>query len=93
MATLRIIGGDEGEQSIALGDGVVRIGRAKDNDIVLTGAEKGVSRLHAELTLAGAYLGYDGMARHREAPDAAIGNMPLASPTPSTRRPVRRQCT
>lgn len=28
--------------------------------------------LHAELTLAGAYLGYDGMARHREAPDAAI---------------------
>jgi predicted metal-dependent phosphotriesterase family hydrolase len=28
--------------------------------------------LHAELTLAGAYLGYDGMARHREAPDEAI---------------------
>jgi 5-phospho-D-xylono-1,4-lactonase len=28
--------------------------------------------LHAELTLAGAYLGYDGMARHREVPDAAI---------------------
>ena len=28
--------------------------------------------LHAELTLAGAYLGYDGMARHREAPDLAI---------------------
>jgi 5-phospho-D-xylono-1,4-lactonase len=28
--------------------------------------------LHAELTMAGAYLGYDGMARHREAPDAAI---------------------
>jgi 5-phospho-D-xylono-1,4-lactonase len=28
--------------------------------------------LHAELTHAGAYLGYDGMARHREAPDAAI---------------------
>jgi 5-phospho-D-xylono-1,4-lactonase len=28
--------------------------------------------LHAELTLAGAYLGYDGMARHREAPDGAI---------------------
>lgn len=28
--------------------------------------------LHAELTLAGAYLGYDGMARHREAPDSAI---------------------
>ncbi|MCL2465162.1 MAG: aryldialkylphosphatase, partial [Micrococcales bacterium] len=28
--------------------------------------------LHAELTQAGAYLGYDGMARHREAPDSAI---------------------
>lgn len=28
--------------------------------------------LHAELTHAGAYLGYDGMARHREAPDWAI---------------------
>ena len=28
--------------------------------------------LHAELTLAGAYLGYDGMARHREAPDSAV---------------------
>jgi hypothetical protein len=49
MATLRIIGGEEGEQSIALGEGVVQIGRARDNDIVLTGAEKGVSRLHAEL--------------------------------------------
>ena len=28
--------------------------------------------LHAELTRAGAFLGYDGMARHREAPDSAI---------------------
>ena len=28
--------------------------------------------LHTELTRAGAYLGYDGMARHREAPDSAI---------------------
>lgn len=28
--------------------------------------------LHAELTASGAYLGYDGMARHREAPDSAI---------------------
>lgn len=28
--------------------------------------------LHAELTTSGVYLGYDGMARHREAPDAAI---------------------
>lgn len=28
--------------------------------------------LHAELTMAGAYLGYDGMARHRSAPDSAV---------------------
>lgn len=28
--------------------------------------------LHAELTAAGVYLGFDGMARHREAPDSAI---------------------
>ena len=49
MATLRIVGGDEGEQTIELGDGVLQIGRARDNDIVLAGAEKGVSRLHAEL--------------------------------------------
>lgn len=28
--------------------------------------------LHAELTLAGAFLGYDGMARHREAPDSDL---------------------
>jgi phosphotriesterase-related protein len=28
--------------------------------------------LHAELSLAGAYLGYDGMARYRGAPDSAI---------------------
>ena len=28
--------------------------------------------LHADLTQAGAYIGYDGMARHREAPDSAL---------------------
>ena len=28
--------------------------------------------LHADLAARGAYLGYDGMARHREAPDSAI---------------------
>jgi predicted metal-dependent phosphotriesterase family hydrolase len=28
--------------------------------------------LHADLATAGAYLGYDGVARHREAPDSAI---------------------
>ncbi|MDR1825744.1 MAG: hypothetical protein LBR27_10550 [Bifidobacteriaceae bacterium] len=28
--------------------------------------------LHAELTAAGLYIGYDGMARHKQAPDAAL---------------------
>jgi phosphotriesterase-related protein len=28
--------------------------------------------LHADLTLAGAYIGYDGMARPREAPESAL---------------------
>jgi phosphotriesterase-related protein len=28
--------------------------------------------LHAELTRAGAYIGYDGMARHRRSPDSAL---------------------
>ncbi|MDR1634776.1 MAG: hypothetical protein LBS27_07640 [Bifidobacteriaceae bacterium] len=28
--------------------------------------------LHAELTAAGSYIGYDGMARHRQSPDSAL---------------------
>jgi 5-phospho-D-xylono-1,4-lactonase len=41
--------------------------------VVLAHADRNLDHgLHAELTLAGAYLGYDGMARHREAPDSAI---------------------
>jgi 5-phospho-D-xylono-1,4-lactonase len=41
--------------------------------VVLAHADRNLDPgLHAELTRAGAYLGYDGMARHREAPDAAI---------------------
>lgn len=41
--------------------------------VVLAHADRNLDPgLHAELTLAGAYLGYDGMARHREAPDSAI---------------------
>lgn len=41
--------------------------------VVLAHADRNLDPgLHAELTLAGAYLGYDGMARHREAPDAAV---------------------
>ena len=41
--------------------------------IVLAHADRNLDPgLHAELTLSGAYLGYDGMARHRTAPDSAI---------------------
>jgi phosphotriesterase-related protein len=41
--------------------------------VVLAHADRNLDPgLHAELARAGAYLGYDGMARHREAPDSAI---------------------
>ncbi|HEX4250481.1 MAG TPA: phosphotriesterase [Pseudonocardia sp.] len=41
--------------------------------VVLAHADRNLDPgLHTELTRAGAYLGYDGMARHREAPDSAI---------------------
>jgi phosphotriesterase-related protein len=41
--------------------------------VVLAHADRNLDPgLHAELTSAGAYLGYDGMARHREAPDSSI---------------------
>ena len=41
--------------------------------VVLAHADRNLDPgLHAELTHAGAYLGYDGMARHREAPDSAV---------------------
>lgn len=41
--------------------------------VVLAHADRNLDPgLHAELTKAGAYLGYDGPARHREAPDSAI---------------------
>jgi phosphotriesterase-related protein len=41
--------------------------------VILAHADRNLDAgLHNELTLAGAYLGYDGMARHREAPDSAI---------------------
>ena len=63
--------------------------------------------LHTELAAAGAYLGYDGVARHREAPDSAIidilarvvadggGERVLLGgdvPPPSGRRWSRRSC-
>lgn len=41
--------------------------------VVLAHADRNLDPgLHAELTRAGTYLGYDGMARHREAPDSAV---------------------
>jgi len=43
------------------------------NRVVLAHIDRNLDPgLHTELTLAGAYLGYDGMARHRDAPDSAI---------------------
>lgn len=53
-------------------DALAAGGLAPDR-VVLAHADRNLDPgLHAELTLAGAYLGYDGMARHREAPDSAI---------------------
>ena len=41
--------------------------------VILAHADRNLDPdMHTDLTLAGAYLGYDGMARHREAPDSAI---------------------
>lgn len=41
--------------------------------VVLAHADRNLDPgLHADLTRVGAYLGYDGMARHREAPDSAL---------------------
>ncbi|GAA5133419.1 phosphotriesterase family protein [Pseudonocardia adelaidensis] len=41
--------------------------------VVLAHADRNLDPgLHTDLAAAGAYLGYDGMARHREAPDSAI---------------------
>jgi 5-phospho-D-xylono-1,4-lactonase len=41
--------------------------------VILAHADRNLDPgLHAELTLAGTYLGYDGMARHRQSPDSAI---------------------
>src|SRR5439155_16974078 len=40
---------DGSERTMELRDGVLRIGRSADNEIVLGDASKGVSRAHAEL--------------------------------------------
>lgn len=43
------------------------------NRVVLAHLDRNLDPgLHADLAARGAYLGYDGMARHREAPDSAI---------------------
>jgi len=53
-------------------DALAAAGVAADR-VVLAHADRNLDPgLHADLTRAGAYLGYDGMARHREAPDSAI---------------------
>lgn len=51
MARLRIVGGEGVEQLVELRDARLQIGRGRENGLVLPGAEKGVSRTHAELRL------------------------------------------
>jgi predicted metal-dependent phosphotriesterase family hydrolase len=63
---------EHGSATWELLDILARGGLTPDR-VVLAHIDRNLDRgLHAELTLAGAYLGYDGMARHREAPDGAI---------------------
>lgn len=49
MAKLIIYRGDEFEQEVDLGEGVARIGRGADNEIVLADPMRSVSRQHAEV--------------------------------------------
>lgn len=49
MARLRITCGDGIEQTVELREQKLRIGRGRDNDLVLPDPQKGVSRVHAEL--------------------------------------------
>lgn len=63
---------EHGSASWEVLDALAAGGLAADR-VVLAHADRNLDPgLHAELTLAGAHLGYDGMARHRDAPDAAI---------------------
>jgi predicted metal-dependent phosphotriesterase family hydrolase len=63
---------EHGSATWELLDILMKGGRPPDR-VVLAHIDRNLDPgLHAELTLAGAYLGYDGMARHREVPDAAI---------------------
>jgi hypothetical protein len=49
VAKLIIYRGDEFEQEVDLGEGVARIGRGADNEIVLADPMRSVSRQHAEI--------------------------------------------
>jgi hypothetical protein len=51
VARLRIVGGEGVEQLVELREARLQIGRGRENGLVLPGAEKGVSRTHAELRL------------------------------------------
>ena len=49
MATLAVYRGEQLLRKVELGEGPMRIGRAPENEIVLEDANKGVSRMHAEI--------------------------------------------
>ena len=49
MATLAVYRGEQLLRKLELGEGPMRIGRAPENEIVLEDANKGVSRMHAEI--------------------------------------------
>ena len=49
MPKLRIVGEDGAEQVFDFSEARVKIGRGRDNEIVLPDSQKGVSRTHAEL--------------------------------------------
>ena len=49
MATLVVYRGEQLLRKVELGEGPMRIGRAPENEIVLEDANKGVSRMHAEI--------------------------------------------
>ena len=57
MPTLNIYRGDQLLQQLPMGDAVLKIGRAPENDVVLPDVDKGVSRSHAEIRFErGQYL-------------------------------------
>lgn len=63
---------EHGSAAFEVLDALAQGGLAADR-VVLAHADRNLDPgLHAELSRAGAYLGYDGMARHREAPDSAV---------------------